>query len=133
MSTAASGWGLFVLRLAMGSVYIAHGAQKLFGAFGGPGLGGFSKMLAGMGLKPAFAWALTVALVEFVGGIFLVLGFLTQISAGLIAVVMAVALFTVHLQNGFFVSNHGIELVLVLLAAAIALATLGPGNFAIRK
>ena len=132
MSTAASGWGLFVLRLAMGSVFIAHGAQKLFGAFGGPGLNGFSGMMTKMGLKPALAWALAVALVEFVGGIFLALGFLTQVAAGLIAVVMAVALFTVHLKNGFFLP-HGFEFVLVLLAAAIALATLGPGNFAIRK
>ena len=132
MSTAASGWGLFVLRLAMGSVFIAHGAQKLFGAFGGPGLNGFSGMMAKMGLKPALAWALAVALVEFVGGIFLALGFLTQVAAGLIAVVMAVALFTVHLTNGFFLP-HGFEFVLVLFAAAIALATLGPGNFAIRK
>ncbi len=133
MSTAASGWGLFVLRLAMGSVFIAHGAQKLFGAFGGPGLNGFSEMMAKMGLKPAIAWACAVALVEFVGGLFLVLGFLTQISAGLIAVVMAVALLTVHLKNGFFIKTGGFEFVLVLLAAAIALATLGPGNFAIKK
>jgi len=133
MSGAASGWGLFILRLAMGSVFIAHGAQKLFGAFGGPGLSGVGKMMAGMGLKPAMAWALALALVEFVGGLFLILGFLTQIAASLIAVVMAAALLTVHLKNGFFLKSNGFEFVLVLLAAAIALATLGPGNFAIKK
>jgi putative oxidoreductase len=133
MSTAAGGWGLFILRLAMGSVFIAHGAQKLFGAFGGPGLKGFSGFLGSMGIKPAMAWAVATALVEFVGGLFLVLGFLTRISAGLIAVVMAMAFFTVHLKNGFFVDKHGFEFVLVLLAAAIALALLGPGNFALKK
>jgi putative oxidoreductase len=132
MSGAASGWGLLILRLAMGSVFIAHGAQKLFGAFGGPGLSGVSKMMAGMGIKPAMAWAVAVALVEFVGGLFLVLGFLTQIAASLIAVVMVVALLSVHLKQGFFLP-HGFEFVLVLLAAAIALACLGPGNFAIKK
>jgi putative oxidoreductase len=132
MSAAATGWELFILRLAVGAVFIAHGAQKLFGAFGGPGLKGFSGMLGGMGIRPAMVWATAVALVEFVGGIFLVLGFLTRVSAGLIAVVMAVALLGVHLKNGFFLPS-GFEYVLILLAAAIALAFLGPGNAALKK
>ena len=132
MSTAAAGWGLFILRLAMGSVFIAHGAQKLFGAFGGPGLKGFSGMLGGLGFKPAMGWAFAVAIVEFAGGISLVLGFLSRFGAGLIAVAMAVALLGVHLKKAFFLPG-GFEYVLILLAAAIALALLGPGNFALRK
>jgi putative oxidoreductase len=132
MSAAASGWELFILRLSVGAVFIAHGAQKLFGAFGGPGLKGFSETLGGLGIRPAMVWAVAVALVEFVGGIFLVLGFLTRVSAGLIAVVMAVALLGVHLKKGFFLPG-GFEYVLILLAAAIALAFLGPGNAALKK
>ena len=133
MSTAAAGWGLFILRLALGAVFIAHGSQKLFGAFGGPGLKGFSGFLGSLGFKPAMGLAFTVAIVEFVGGISLVLGFLSRFGAGLIAVVMAVAILSVHLKKGFFAGNGGFEFPLVLLAAAIALALLGPGNFALKK
>lgn len=123
-----SGWGAFPLRLTVGAVFIAHGSQKLFGAFGGPGLKGFSMMLGGMGLKPPIAWALLVALVEFLGGIALILGLLTRLSAILLAVVMVVAIVGVHLKQGFF----GFEYPLVLLAACLSLLFTGPGRAALR-
>jgi len=121
-------WGPFVLRLAVGAVFIASGSQKLFGAFGGPGLRGFSGWLNGLGIRPPMAWAVVVALVEFVGGIFLVLGILTRPAALLIGIVMVVALVTVHVPRGFFDSR----LAMVLLAACISLLFTGSGNAALR-
>jgi putative oxidoreductase len=129
----AAAWGPFFLRVAVGVVFIMHGAQKLFGAFGGPGLKGFSGMIGGMGLRPAMAWATAVALIEFAGGIFLVLGFMTRLSALLIAVVMAVAVIFVHLPNGFFVNDNGIEFPLVLFAACLCLLLTGGGRAAMRE
>jgi len=125
----AAAWGPFFLRVAVGVVFIMHGAQKLFGAFGGPGLKGFSGMMTHLGLRPAMAWATAVALIEFVGGIFLVLGFMTRLSALLIGVVMAVAVLFVHLQDGFF----GFEFPLVLFAACLCLLLTGGGRAAMRE
>ena len=125
----ASSWGPLFLRLAVGAVFIAHGAQKLFGAFGGPGLKGFAGMMGHMGLKPAMAWAILVAVVEFAGGIFLVLGIMTRLSALLIGIVMVVAIVGVHLNDGFF----GFEFPLVLLGACISLLLTGGGRAAIKE
>ncbi len=125
----AAAWGPFFLRVAVGVVFVIHGAQKLFGAFGGPGLKGFSGMIGGMGLRPAMAWATAVALIEFVGGIFLVLGFMTRLSALLIGVVMAVAVIFVHLSDGFF----AFEYPLVLFAACLCLLLTGGGRAAMRE
>ena len=124
-----SGWGPMPLRLAAGAIFIAHGAQKLFGAFGGSGLRGFSGMLEGMGLQPAMGWAVLVACVEFFGGICLVLGILTRWSALLLGVVMLVAIFGVHLKEGFF----GMEYQLTLLAACVSLILTGPGRGSLQK
>jgi len=125
----ASSWGPLFLRLTVGAVFIAHGAQKLFGAFGGPGLKGFAGMMGHMGLKPAMAWAILVAVVEFAGGIFLVLGIMTRLSALLIGGVMVVAILGVHLNAGFF----GFEFPLVLLGACISLLLTGGGRAAIKE
>ena len=129
----AAAWGPLFLRVAVGVVFVVHGAQKLFGAFGGPGLQNFSGMMTQMGLRPAMAWATAVALVEFVGGIMLVLGFMTRLPALLIGVVMAVAVIFVHLPNGFFIRDGGIEFTLVLLAACICLLLTGGGRAAMRE
>ncbi len=123
-----SGWGPFFLRLAVGAIFIATGAQKLFGAFGGAGLRGFSGMLGGLGIRPPLAWAVVVAVVEFVGGIFLVLGIFTRQAAALIGIVMVVALVTVHIPVGFFDSR----LPMVILAACISLLLTGGGRAALR-
>ncbi|HOO77263.1 MAG TPA: DoxX family protein [bacterium] len=121
-------WAPLVLRLAAGSVFIGHGAQKLFGAFDGPGLTGFASFLAGLGLKPALAWAILVAVVEFFGGACLVLGVLTRLWALLLSVVMLVAIFGVHFRQGFF----GFEFPLVLLGACVSLLMTGGGRAALK-
>lgn len=125
----ASAWGPLFLRLSVGAIFIVHGSQKLFGAFGGSGLNGFAGMLGQMGLKPAIAWAVLVGVVEFLGGIVLVLGIKTRFAALLIGIVMVVAIFGVHLKSGFF----GFEFPLVLLGACISLLLTGGGRASIKE
>ncbi len=120
------GWGDFgplVIRLALGAVFIGHGAQKLFGVWGGPGLQGVTGMLGTMGFQPPYLWALALALVEFVGGILVFVGLFTRYAALALAVDMAVAILRVH--RGSFFLPEGMEFVLMLFAAAVSLALTG--------
>ena len=104
----------------------AHGAQKLFGWFGGHGLEGTGQWMASLGFEPGYLMALLAGSGEFFGGIVLVLGLLTRPAAIVAAFTMAVAM-TVHLGNGLFLSNNGYEYALTLVAATTALAFLGGG------
>lgn len=124
-----------IIRLALAAVFLAHGAQKLFGVWGGAGLAGTTAGFAAMGLKPAFFLAAFAAGLEFGGGILLVLGLLTRPIATLLAFEMIFALLAVHAPNGFFLNwacapgrGHGIEYSLTLVASLIALALLGAGR-----
>lgn len=126
-------WASLPLRISLGIIFVAHGLQKVFGAFGGPGIEGFSQMLSGLGFQPALVWAYVAALVELLGGLCLIAGFLTRISALLIFVLISVATFKVHLANGLFMSKGGIEYNLVILSACIALLILGPGKLSVNK
>lgn len=123
--------GLFILRAVIGVTVSAHGAQKLFGWFEGPGLQGFSGMLGSMKVRPANLWALVAAGGEFAGGILLVLGLLNPIGGFMVAGSMLVAILLVHRSNGFWNSNRGIEFPLAILAAAVALTLTGFGPFAV--
>ena len=123
------GWGLTVLRVVVGIVFLVHGAQKRF-VFG---FGGVAGLLEGLGVPAAGLFAVVVTLVEIVGGIALILGLLTRIAAVTLAVDMLVATLTAHLPNGFFAQNGGYEFTLVLLAAAVALAVAGPGEAALDR
>lgn len=119
-------WAPTLLRLAVGAVFVAHGAQKLF-VFGHDGVTGF---LAQLGLPaPALAAALLTA-VEFLGGAALVLGVGTRVAAAALAVVMAGAFALVHASGGFFLPN-GYEYVLTLFAANVSLVLTGPGAVAV--
>ncbi len=123
--------GLFILRVVVGVTVSAHGAQKLFGWFGGPGLRGFGGMLAGMKVRPARLWALVAAGGEFAGGVLLVLGLLNPIAGFIVATSMVVAILLVHLRNGFWNSNRGLEFPLQILAVALALTLTGFGPFSV--
>jgi putative oxidoreductase len=123
--------GLLLIRVVLGGIMAAHGAQKLFGWFGGPGLAGTGNFLESMGLRPARAHAAVNGLAEFGGGALLLLGLLTPLGAAAVAGVMFVAIVTVHWRNGFFNSSGGYEFNLLIVAAALGLAITGPGEISI--
>ncbi len=124
-----AGLAATVLRIPVGITLAAHGAQKLFGWFGGYGLEGTGQWMASIGFEPGYLMALLAGSAEFFGGIALILGLLTRPAAAVAAFTMAVAM-TVHVGNGLFVSNNGYEFALVLLAATVALTIQGGGAFA---
>src|SRR4030088_2976478 len=94
--------GLLVLRLVVGLTLAAHGAQKLFGWWGGPGMGGWTQIGRRLPLRPAQPWAWVASLSEFGGGLLLALGFLSPLGSLAIAGAMLAAIATVHLPRGFF-------------------------------
>lgn len=123
---STEGFGATVLRIPVGLVLAAHGAQKLFGWFGGYGLEATGQWMASIGFEPGYMMALLAGSAEFFGGIALMLGLLTRPAAAVAAFTMAIAM-TVHVGNGMFVSNNGYEFALVLLAASVSLVFQGGG------
>lgn len=126
-----AGLSAFFLRIPVGIVLAAHGAQKLFGWFGGYGLEGTGQWMASIGLEPGYFMALMAGSAEFFGGLALVLGLLTRPAAALSAFTMLVAIFSVHISHGLFLSNNGYEYALVLFAATLALAIQGAGSYSV--
>jgi len=122
---------LLLLRLILGVIFAAHGMQKLFGAFGGPGLNGVAGMFKELGFSPALFWAWIVALSEGLGGLALILGVLPRIFAGLIAIVMLVAILKVHGSHGLFAGNGGMEYPLLILTVCIFIILVGAGKFSL--
>jgi len=114
--------GLAALRIVVGVIFLMHGGQKLFMGF--HNVAGF---LGSLGIPLPTLAAIVLTLVEFVGGIALVLGFLTRYAAALLVIDMLVAIITVHAKNGFFTSKGGVEFPLLLLVANISLALAGAG------
>jgi putative oxidoreductase len=123
--------GLFLLRITVGLTLAAHGAQKLFGWFGGYGLTGTAGWLESVGFRPGRVHALMAGLVELGGGLLLAIGLATPLGAALVASVMIVAAAIAHFKNGFFVTSGGFEYNLVLGVAALAVAFTGPGAFSV--
>lgn len=123
--------GLLVLRVVLGVIFAIHGAQKLFGSFGGPGLKGTAGFHEQLGIKPPYLMAVLAGLAEFAGGILVAVGFLTPLAAVALIVVMAVATLTVHLKNGFFSMNGGYEFNLALAGMALTLLLTGAGAFSL--
>lgn len=121
-------YSALALRLPLGIIFAAHGAQKLFGWFGGYGLEGTGQWMASIGLEPGVFLAALSGSAEFFGGLFLILGLLTRPSALVLAVTMLVAIFTVHINNGLFMNNNGYEFGLALLAGAVSLLISGGGR-----
>jgi putative oxidoreductase len=133
-------FGPVALRIAVGVVFMAHGAQKLFGVWGGGGPSGTAAFFAQLGLSPAYLLALLVGFVELGGGLLLVAGAFTLVAASALTINMIVAVWKVHLANGFFLNwtiapgiGHGYEFNLVLIASLLSLMLTGAGALSIDR
>ena len=124
---------LLVARLVLGLGLAAHGAQKLFGWYGGPGLKGMEGFMESMNMRPAKLFAFAAGMGEFAGGLLIALGFLGGIGPGLLVIVMLTAIFTVHWGKGFFSANSGWELPGTYIAGALAIDFAGFGIYSIDK
>lgn len=135
-----AGWGLTLLRVAVGIVFIGHGAQKLFGVFGGAGLSGTAAYFEQLGLTPAYPLAVFWGIVEFGCGVLIFIGAWTRWAAVPLALGMCVAIWKAHFPSGFFINwalapgiGHGYEFHLVLIAALMCLALSGAGELSIDR
>ena len=129
--TTKLGLDTLALRLGAGVIFTAHGAQKLFGWFGGYGLEGTAGWMESIGLAPGTLMAALAGGAEFFGGLFIIAGLLVRPSAIVLAITMLVAIFAVHWPNGLFMSNSGYEFGLALLVISISLAFRGAGSLSL--
>jgi putative oxidoreductase len=120
--------GLLIIRVVTGLTMAAHGSQKLFGWFDGPGRRGTAGMMDNLGYRSPAIMASLAALAEFGGGLGLALGFLTPFAAIAIVVVMLNATIAVHLKNGFWNTKGGYEFPLLMSSVAVGIAAAGPGD-----
>ncbi len=120
--------GTTVLRASIGPLFIGHGAQKLFGAFGGHGLEGTGGFFESLGMRPGRRHALAAGVAETAGGALLTVGALTPLATSALTATMVTAIRKVHLDKGFFNTDGGYEFNAVLIAALTALADTGPGR-----
>ena len=125
------GIGLLVGRLVLGLLMAAHGAQKLFGWFGGYGLNATGEFMVQLGFPSGRLFASTAAITEVVSGLLVAFGLLGPIGPALMISVMIVAAITVHWPNGVFAMQNGIELPLLYATGALAMALVGYGPFSL--
>jgi putative oxidoreductase len=123
--------GLLIVRLVVGLAMAAHGAQKLFGWFGGIGIVGTGQFFDAIGFRPGRVMAVIAGLSEFGGGLLVALGLLGPVGPSLIVAVMITAAGSVHWSNGFFAMVNGIEVPVLYSATAIGLALTGFGAYSI--
>jgi putative oxidoreductase len=120
--------GLAVLHILVGLLFVGHGAQKLFGAFGGHGLEGTGAFMESLRLRPGRLHAAAAGVGEALGGALLALGLLVPLGAALITAVMVTAALTAHRGKGLWNQDGGIELPLVYTAIAFTFAAAGAGD-----
>ena len=125
------GLGLLVLRLVVGLTLAGHGAQKLFGWWGGPGMAGWTQAVTRLRIRPPVPFAWLAALSELGGGLLFALGLLSPIGTLAITGTMLVAVATVHWPNGFWTSKRGYEYNLTVIASAVAVGLTGPGTYSL--
>src|SRR6266568_637014 len=123
--------GILLVHVLFGAAIATHGAQKLFGSFGGYGLKGTGGFFETLGFRPGVPFAALAGLGELIGGLLLALGFLTPIGASAVLATMIVAMVSVHLKNGFFAASNGIEIPFLYAAAALGLAVTGGGAYSL--
>jgi len=125
-------YGLLLLRIVTGGTMFGHGAQKLFGWFGGGGIRGTAGFFGSVGFRAPVVMAVLAALGE-TGGLLFAAGFLTPLASLGLAVVMLTAIGVVHWPKGFWNSAGGYEFNLLLLTVAVAVAATGPGRFSVDR
>ncbi|KAF6627779.1 DoxX family protein [Paenibacillus sp. LX16] len=123
--------GLLLIRLVVGLLLVGHGAQKLFGWFGGYGPKGTGGWMESIGIKPGVFMAVSAGLMELLGGALFAVGLLTPLAALLITATMLGAIFKVHGPNGIWATANGYEYPLVLIAVVIGIALTGAGSYSI--
>lgn len=121
--------GVLIARLVVGLLIAAHGAQKLFGWFGGYGLSATGEFFGQLGFRPGRLFATAAALGEFTSGLLIAAGLLGPVGPAILLAVMVVAAISVHWQNGLFAASNGIELPLLYGTGAVGLALSGPGRY----
>jgi putative oxidoreductase len=125
-------YGLLLLRVVAGATIFAHGAQKLFGWFGGSGIRGTAGFLEKLGYRPALALAVLAGVAESSGLLFAA-GFVTPLAAAAMTIVMLNAIAVVHWSKGFFNGNGGLEFPLQLATIAVAVTAIGPGRLSVDR
>lgn len=133
ITETSKGFDTLSLRIGAGIIFAAHGAQKLFGWFGGYGLEGTGAWMASIGIEPGVLMAALAGSAEFFGGLLLIAGLLVRPAAVVLAITMLVAIVSVHLQNGLFMSNNGYEFGLALLVISVGLAIRGAGSLSVDR
>lgn len=123
--------GLLIIRLVVGLIFLAHGAQKLFGWFGGYGIKGTGGWFESIGVKPGATMAVLAGLSEFGGGLLFALGLVTPLAALLIIITMLVAIAKVHGTNGLWATANGYELNLLYIVIVLGVALIGAGSYSI--
>jgi putative oxidoreductase len=123
--------GILLIRLVVGFLFIGHGAQKLFGWFGGYGPKGTGGWMESIGIKPGVLMAVVVGLLELIGGALFAVGLFTPVAALFITATMLGAIVTVHGRNGVWATANGYEYHLVLIAAAVGIALIGAGDYSV--
>ncbi|WP_457934079.1 DoxX family protein [Pseudoalteromonas sp. SCSIO 43210] len=129
--SSKAGVAALILRVPVGLILAAHGAQKLFAWSGGYGLEGTGQWMASIGLEPGYWLAMMAGSAEFFGGIALAIGLLTRPAAVVSGFTMLIAIFSVHISNGLFMANNGYEYALTLLVVTVVLAIQGAGSFSL--
>ncbi|KDC52470.1 DoxX family protein [Pseudoalteromonas fuliginea] len=129
--SSKAGVAALILRVPVGLILAAHGAQKLFAWFGGYGLEGTGQWMASIGLEPGYWLAMMAGSAEFFGGIALAIGLFTRPAAVVAGFTMLIAIFSVHISNGLFMANNGYEYALTLLVITVVLAIQGAGSFSL--
>jgi putative oxidoreductase len=122
---------LLALHVVIGALFAGHGAQKLFGAFGGYGVSGTAGFMESIGLKPGRLHAVAAGTAELVGGLLLAVGLVVPVAAMILIATMVTAIATVHGRNGVWATSNGYEYNLVLITALFALAGIGAGQYSL--
>jgi putative oxidoreductase len=132
LTKTSENWGILLIRLALGTIMFAHGTQKVFGWWGGPGFNQWTSQAAPFQeMRPSWLWMGAAAVSELVGGAMVIMGLYTRIGAFFISCVMLTAILGVHWKSGFFINAGGFEYPMALLGMAAALLVHGGGSASI--